>query len=148
MIARQYWVKDYGTHAKSWLIAMYCAVKLVMNAIHWKTKYLAWNTHLFDARVSIENVNWQHKNFHKYNFCNDYVVTKIMKIFYYENLGAIWYQSPIQLVSALSESTNVQLLNVTRSAKINHVSTQKLTIFFKFVSCCSHANKTQFSTHM
>ena len=27
-----------------------------------------------------------YENFHKYNFCNDHVVTKIMKIFYYKNL--------------------------------------------------------------
>ena len=44
-------------------------------------------------------------------------------------------------------------LIVTRSAKINHVSTQKLTHFFKFVlpyynSCCSYANKTEFSPPM
>ena len=43
----------------------------------------------------------------------------------------------------------MKTLSVTRSAKINHVSTHNLTRFFKFFyynSCSSHANKTQFFT--
>ena len=53
-------------------------------------KYLAWNTHLFDSRLtsclvskmSIDSTEY----FRKHNFRNDHVVTKNTKIFYYENL--------------------------------------------------------------
>ena len=67
---------------------MYCAVKLVMNAICkvFGMKY----SPIFDTRlisclvpkVSIDST----KYFHKHNFRNDHVVMKITKIFYYENL--------------------------------------------------------------
>ena len=86
MIVRQYLVKNYRACAKSWPIAMYCVVKLAMNAICWRTKsiwheMLTYLTQIYLV-LSIKNVNWQHRNFHKYNFRNDHVLTKITKIFY------------------------------------------------------------------
>ena len=86
MIVRQYWVKDYGARAKSrHVLCREAGAGWILYA-----KYLTWNTHLFDARltsclvpkVSIDST----KYFRKYNFRNDHVVTKITKIFYYENL--------------------------------------------------------------
>ena len=61
-----------------------CAVKLVMNTI---CKVFAWNhdaglTSCLVPKVSFDSI----KYFCKYNFRNDHVVTKITKIFYYENL--------------------------------------------------------------
>ena len=82
MIARQYWVKDYGARTKSRnVLCREAGDEYYMQSI-WHE-----NNHLFDARLtsclvpkmSIDSI----KYFRKYNFRNDHVVTKI---FYYENL--------------------------------------------------------------
>ena len=64
--------------------ATYYAVKLVMNTICkvFGMKHDAGLTLCLVPKVSIDSI----KYFRKYNFRNDHVVTKITKIFYYENL--------------------------------------------------------------
>ena len=58
----------------------------------------AWLTHIFCSEHTIAfsshkpkfdgKLLWFHsyKNFRKYNFCNDHVITKLTKILYYEKL--------------------------------------------------------------
>ena len=64
--------------------AMYCAVKLVMNAICkvFDMKYSAIDARLTSCLVPKVSIN-STRYFRKHNFRNDHVVTKI---FYYENL--------------------------------------------------------------
>ena len=85
MTARQYWVKDYGARAKSrHVLCCEAGDEYYMQSIwHEILTYLMPKlTSCLVRKVSIDSI----KYFHKHNFRNDHVVTKITKIFYYENL--------------------------------------------------------------
>ena len=88
MIARQYWVKDYGARAKSCHVVCReagdkCYIQSIWHEIlTYLTPADARLTLCLVPKVSIDST----KYFRKHNFRNDHVVTKITKIFYYENL--------------------------------------------------------------
>ena len=93
MIARQYWVKDYGARAKS----RHVLCREAGDECYIYAKYLEYSpiwrqTYLIHPKVSIDST----KYFRKYNFRNDHVVSyENYENFLLRKFGAIRYKVAI-----------------------------------------------------